>query len=501
MALWICFRAPPFIKSSREFALLMAISKKILIIGGGPAGVQAALAAAGHGHDITLVSDSPPGGRAAWQTLLPSKMWLDARLLPPDSRPVQRLKAAGALYPAQAAVPVPAGALSPGDPSSPPEIDLLGLRGRYEQVASVWQRQLLNDLKQAEVSFRLGTASFLSSRVIQVQPPEGGAVEQFSADAVIVAAGSVPYLPPGLFVDGERVFSPGLVWKMSALPHDMIIIGAGGPATEYVDAFSRLGVKVTWVTGPVGVLPAFPPDAGQFISRVMHRRGVRIITGMLPRQLENTARGVRLITGDGASYEAETAFVAIGQRPDFDRLNLPAAGLKPGSSGGLAVDSYGLTSAPHIYLAGDAAGPLAGNISLAQGRIAGLHAAGQSVEPFRPEHAVIAIYTEPQVAQVGRMSELTRQLYRVRVPFTACLRAHLLPKQPGIEGETGFIEVAYDSARRITGALAVCPEAAEILAPLAVALRARMTLDALASVYPAHPTFGELAVMAARLAR
>jgi|GEM_PF-386051 len=483
----------------------MANTKKILIIGGGPAGVQAALAASGHGHHVTLVSDSPPGGRAAWQTLLPSKMWLDARLLPPETRPVQRLKAAGALFPveaaAQAAAPVPVGDLAPRDPSSLLDIDLLGLRDRYEQVASAWQRQLLNDLEQAGVEFRLGTASFVSPHLVQIQPRDGGAAEQFSADAVIVATGSVPYLPPGLFVDGERVFSPDLVWKMAALPHDMIVIGAGGPATEYVDAFSRLGVKVTWVTGPVGVLPAFPPEAGRFISRVMQHRGVRIITGILPRQLEPTAQGVRLITGDGASYEAETAFVAIGMRPDFDRLNLPSAGLKPGSSGGLAADAYGLTSVPHIYLAGDAAGPLAGNISLAQGRIAGLHAAGQRVEPFQPEHAVIAIYTEPQVAQVGRMSELTRHLYRVRVPFTACLRAHLLAKQSGIEGEAGFIEVAYDSERRITGALAVCPEAAEILAPLAVALRAQMTLDMLATVYPAHPTFGELAVTAARLAR
>jgi pyruvate/2-oxoglutarate dehydrogenase complex dihydrolipoamide dehydrogenase (E3) component len=282
----------------------------------------------------------------------------------------------------------------------------------------------------------------------------------------------------------------------------MVVIGGSGPATEYVDAFSRLGVKITWITGPVGVLSSFPPEAGRMISNLMEQRGVRIITGMMARRIEKTGAGVRVVAADGAEYAAEKAFVAVGLRPDLERLNLPAAGLRVGSSGGLATDAYGRTSVDHIYLAGDAASPLSANISMAQGRTAGWHAAGLEVAPMRLDMAVMAIYTDPQVAMVGRQSDRSGMLQKVRVPFRACLRAHLLAQpEASREEESGFVELAYDAQRRITGALAICPEAAEVLTVVAAALRAGMTIDELAAVYAAHPTFSELAILAARLAK
>ena len=434
--------------------------KKILIIGGGPAGTQAALAAAGPGRSVTLVSDGPPGGRAAWQTLLPSKLWLEARA----------------------------------------PLNLEEMRARYDQVVGAWQRQLLENLERAGVTLRLGAASFQSPHEIQVRPPEGGYPDSLSADVVIIATGALPFMPPGFQPDGERIFSPNQALRIPALPRDMIVVGAGGPATEYVDAFSRLGVQMTWITGPMAALSAFPPDAGRFITGVMERRGVRIISGMLARQVERHDSGVQVQTADGMLYRSEMALLAIGHRPDLDRLNLAAAGLKIGSSGGLATDPFGRTAVPHIYLVGDAASPLSANISMAQGQVAGWHAAGLEVEPVRLDQAVMAIYTNPQIAMVGRMSDRSHALQKVRVPFSACLRAHLQFK-PYTPEETGFVEVAYDGEGKITGALAVCPEGAEILAPLAVAIRAGMTIEELASVHTAHPTFTELAVLAARMAR
>jgi pyruvate/2-oxoglutarate dehydrogenase complex dihydrolipoamide dehydrogenase (E3) component len=416
---------------------------------------------------VVLVTDSIPGGRAAWQTLLPSKIWLEARN----------------------AGQVP---------------DLAELHARCDQVASTWLRQVLDDLERAGVEIRQGTASFLSPHELQVTSPEGVSLDQIYGDNIILATGALPFLPAGLRPDGERIFSPQTIWQMPRLPVDMVVIGAGGPATEYVDVFSRFGIQVTWVTGPVSVLSAFPPDAGHFITRVMERRGVQVIAGMMAREIETIEAGgrpcVRVLTVSGAAYTAEMAFVAIGLRPDLERLNLPAAGLKAGSSGGLPVDPYGRTAVPHIYLVGDAASPLSANISIAQGRLAGWQAAGLEVEPLQSDQAVMAIYTDPQVAMVGRMSDRSTPVHKVRLPFSACLRAHLMPAMPQPE-DTGFLEIAYDSDRRVVGALAVCPEAAELLTPLAVAIRAGMTIDALAAVYPAHSTYSELAILAARNAR
>ncbi len=437
----------------------MTLSRRILIIGGGPAGIQAALAAAQPGCSCVLVSDSPPGGRATWNTLLPSKIWLEAH----------------------------------------PPVDLEALHDRYVRAAGAWQRQQMDELERAGVELRLGTASFVSPNVVQVVPPEGGYPDSISADVIILATGARSFLPPGLQPDGERIFSPQQIWRIPALPGRMVVIGAGGPATEYVDAFSRLGVQVTWITGPVAALFAYPADAVRIITDMLERRGVRMITGLLARQIEHTGQGVRVQTADGVVHEADMAFVAIGQRPDFERLNLAAAGLSAGSSGALATDAYGRTAVKHIYVVGDAASPLSANISIAQGRVAGWQAAGLAVEPVRLDLAVKAIYTNPQIAMVGRMSDRSAALQKTRVPFSACLRANLLDPA-GTGEESGFLEIAYDASRRVTGALAVCPEAAEILTPLALAARAGLTVEDLASVYAAHPTYSELAVIAARAA-
>jgi pyruvate/2-oxoglutarate dehydrogenase complex dihydrolipoamide dehydrogenase (E3) component len=450
----------------------MATTKQILVIGGGPAGIQAALAAASEGCRVILVSDGPPGGRAVWQTLLPSKIWLEAERNFPD-RSVSELRK-----------------------GFPGLVDRL--RARYEEVAWSWQRQLAEDLERAGVELKLGTASFLSQYEIQVVPPEGGYPDQIPVECVIIATGAVPFIPPGLKPDGERVFSPNLIWQMKELPESMIMIGAGGPATEYVDAFSRLGTTITWITGPVGVLSAFPPEARRVMTKVMEKRGVKILTGLMAHQIERYEDGIKVSTGNGLAHSARAGFIAIGLRPDFERLNLAAAGLRAGTSGGLAVDAFGRTAVPHIYLVGDASSPLSANISMAQGRVIGRHAAGKAVDPLRDELAVMAIYTDPQVAVVGRLNDRMETLQKIRVPFRACLRAHLMAEPDEIL-DLQFLEIAYDSQRRVRGALAVCSGAAEMLTPVAIAIRAGLTIDVLATVTPAHPTFSEFAIQAARM--
>jgi dihydrolipoamide dehydrogenase len=214
--------------------------------------------------------------------------------------------------------------------------------------------------------------------------------------------------------------------------------------------------------------------------------------------IERQEDGINVFTTNGKSHFAQVGFIAIGLRPDFERLNLPAAGLRPGTSGGLAVDAFGRTAVPHIYLVGDASSPLSANISMAQGRVIGWHAAGRIVEPLRDEQAVMAIYTSPQVAVVGRLNDRLETLQKIRVPFRASLRSQLTDEPDEIK-DLEFLEIAYDSHRRVTGALAICPEAAEMLTPVAIAIRAGLTLDILASTLPAHPTFGEFAIQAARL--
>ena len=60
------------------------------------------------------------------------------------------------------------------------------------------------------------------------------------------------------------------------------------------------------------------------------------------------------------------------------------------------------------------------------------------------------------------------------------------------------MQLAYDHQRRVVGGLAVGAHAADVLAPIALAIQVSASVDDLALLYGAHPTVSELAFMAAR---
>jgi pyruvate/2-oxoglutarate dehydrogenase complex dihydrolipoamide dehydrogenase (E3) component len=316
-------------------------------------------------------------------------------------------------------------------------------------------------------------------------------VVRLQGEAVIVATGSVPFFPPNLRPDGKRILAPRFAGKLDPLPKSVVVIGAGATGCEFTYLFNRLGVEVTWIVDPYGVLPAFDPSAGQFLGEILEKRGVKTIKGQFAERIDQTDDGVEVFTSDGMGHPAEMAFVAIGRKPDLTRLNLEAAGLSVETGQAPEVDGFGQSSVPGLYFVGDAAGPpMVANRAMAQARIAGLHAAGAKPASYRPDTVIAAIYTEPQVAQVGRVEG--EDVQTIQMPFAAGLKTHLLPE------DDGFVELAYDGDRRVVGGLAVGPHAADALAPIALAIQMNATLDDLASLYGAHPTVSELAFMAAR---
>jgi pyruvate/2-oxoglutarate dehydrogenase complex dihydrolipoamide dehydrogenase (E3) component len=352
-------------------------------------------------------------------------------------------------------------------------------------VKEEWNGRLAAMVKAAGITVIDGAAHFANTQEIVVTDKEGG-TKTMRADAYIVTSGSVPIFPPGLKPDGKRVIAPRFASALDQLPHSIVVIGGGVTGTEFVYLFNQLGVEVTWVVDQFGVLPAFDAEAGAFMVELFQKRGVRIVAGQPAAGIDRDEQAVHVRVGEMV-IDAEMAFVAIGRKPDVANLQLEAAGL-PLENGTTAVNRYGRTAQPHIYLAGDVTGnPMVANRALAQAWVAGNHAAGADVAPFRPASVVAAVYTAPQVAMIGRMTERS-----VRVEYTAAMKPHLLAHTEG------FVKLAVAEDGRIAGAVAVGDHAADLLAPVAVAIQAQMTAAEFAAVYPAHPTMGELAFMAAR---
>lgn len=450
---------------------------RIVVIGGGPAGVAAALEASMAGGEVTLVHAEPIGGRATWHSLVPSKVYLSAADALDDA---DRQGALGL----EGAAPTPS---------------LAALRARIATEASAWAERQSRQLARAGVRLIAGSARLTGPEgcVVARDSAAGGGEEELAFDRAIVASGSVPVFPPEIRPDGRRIIAPRLVGKLAEWPAHLIVIGGGVTGAEFAYFFARMGRRVSWVTDRPAMLPRMDADLADALTRSMAARGVVILTSAPVVAARADEAGVRVSLEDGRALEGSHAFIAIGRKPDLADLGLAACGIEAGD-GPVVLDGFCRSECASVYLIGDAAGaPYVANRALAQARVAARHAAGAGTRPFRPDVVIEATYTAPQLACVG-LGEAAAAAEEIDV--TVCRMAYADALKPRlIGGREGFVKliVAADDGR-VLGAGAFGHHAAEILTPVALAIAEGLVLDDLADLFPAYPTLSELPFSAAR---
>jgi dihydrolipoamide dehydrogenase len=446
---------------------------KVVVIGGGPAGVAAAIEAARTGAGVSLVSEGPIGGRATHASLVPSKALLHAA-------EAHRQKNDGAL-----ATPA-----------------MLGeLRAEIDRLAAARGERMRLMLEDAGVRVVEGTARFASAREVEVTQKSGARALPF--DAAIVASGSEPRFPEGFFgeagkPDGVRIFAPRHTRAMLDLPKTMLVIGGGATGAEHAYAFDALGVEVTWILDDLGILPRFDRELADSLGDALMERGVKIVHGKRVLSIVlDPAQGALAKLDGGRTYAAERAFVAVGRRADTARLGLDALGLTANADGTIPVDGFGRTSVPSVYAVGDASpGSQSSARAEASGWTAARHATGQSVDALLPAAFVDAVYTAPEIASVGlspMQASARGKPFDLRThDFGVSLRATFdgVGSDPHARGVLRVVSEPDGGA--LLGATAIGPHAADVLAPIATAIRLGATARSLSHVFLATPSYGEI---------
>ena len=445
----------------------------LIVIGGGPTGIAAAQEAASLGAAVTLIAAEPVGGRANWHSLLPSKVYLTAADHLGEAQHNPTLGLAGA----------------------PPQPDLPVLRERIATLAAGRSHHERAELERRGVNIVQGRARFTEPHALTVTAEDGESTLRF--DRALVATGSVPVFPAGMRPDGRRILAPRLAGKMAALPDHVVVVGGGVTGAEFAYFFNRAGAHVTWVTDLYRMLPRADADLTGALEACLSARGVHLMHSAPVVAATAHDGGVTITLESDDTVEGSHAFLALGRRPDTDDLGLDTIGIDDGS-GAIAIDSHGRTRADHIYAAGDVTGPpYVANRGQAQARTAVRHALVADDAPFRPDTVVEAVYTQPQLAQVGLTEAAAAAANRSVQVYRAAYDEGLKPHLSGdAEGLVKILAASDDG--RVLGGGAVGDRAAEILAPVAVAIASNMTISQLAAVFPAYPSLSELVGMAAR---
>lgn len=452
----------------------------VLVIGAGPAGVSAALRAADLGATATLVARGELGGMAANDGPIPVRTLAHAARLLREARQLERY---GVAVGAQT-------------------LDYSNLLARVrEVVAEARDRAAYREQMDAAgviIHERAGAARFVDPHTVETHSGL-----KLRADKIVLCTGgrSRKLTVPG----AELTATHSDAWSLESVPPSMIVVGGGATGAQVASIFGSFGSKVQLFHRGPRIIPTEDEEVSAAVAAGFRGSGivVRESFGEI-ESFETTRDGVRMtFAKDGRRERAEAAvvIVAVGWTAATSDLGLDAVAVETDGRGFVRVDSYLRTSASHVFAAGDVTGRLMlVPQALQDGFIAATNAVlGLSIE-LEPRPSPVGSFTEPEYAQVGLTEAKARAAYDVSVSvtrFDAAVRTI-------IDGRTtGFCKLIVDRAnRRILGCHVVGERAVDIAQVAAVAMSARMSIDALARVPLSFPTHaGILGRAAARATR
>jgi pyruvate/2-oxoglutarate dehydrogenase complex dihydrolipoamide dehydrogenase (E3) component len=442
----------------------------LIVVGGGEAGISAALRATQLGAKVCLINREPELGGGCVQTgTLPSKILGNAAHF------LENLKK-GKRY----GVPVVEGA-----------------RADYKTILESRHKTTLCELgvlatlmRKHAVETLTGTASFKGPRRLEVRLPDG-TVREVTAPKTIIAAGSWPIALPGIPFDGKTILSPDALTAMDAVPGRFLIVGAGVIGCEIAFIFRSLGSEVVVIEKAARALLGQDQEVAALITREFKKRGILLLvqTGLERVETATEGRVRAFLTGEKA-IEADRIMVGVGRRPNTDELNLDAAGIAPGPRGEIQVDENMQTSVPGIYAAGDVlARFMLSSMAIVEARIAAENAMGKAVK-MDYACAPWGIYTDPEVGSVGLTEEWARagggDIIIGRCGYNDLVRSCL------DSNVTGFFKLIFDGGtRRLVGAHVAGQNAAEIIHFAALAVKLGVRAEDLEDMVYNHPTVSE----------
>ncbi len=446
------------------------MSLRFVIIGGGPAGTQAATSAARLGAEVTLIERDVVGGAAHLWDCVPSKAMIatGGRLDAVDDARGMGLEVPAAV------------------------VDLERVRERIAGITAVLEQQNRRLLESQGVALVRGTGRLADDHTVVATTDDGELT--FEADAIMVSTGSRPRIPDWADPDGDVVLTTRDAYPPKVLPEHLVVIGSGVTGVEFVHMFSSFGSQVTLIVSRQQVLPNKDPEVAAVLEDDFLGRGVRLYKGARAIGLDRTPNGVVVRCDDGRVAEGSHCLLAIGSIPNSEGLGLAEAGVEMDGPWVRDLDHHLRTNVPHIYVAGDVSGKLPlSSVAAMQGRKIAEHVMGLHKVDHRHldyEKAASAIFTDPEIADVG-LAEADafaegRKVRVTKVPFASTARA-LINDDP-----RGFVKIISDPATGvILGGSIVGPQAAELIAVLAVAVTNGLRVNDIAESIFVHPALAE----------
>ncbi|MET0703297.1 MAG: Si-specific NAD(P)(+) transhydrogenase [Mycobacterium sp.] len=361
----------------------------LVVIGSGPGGQKAAIAAAKLGKSVAVIERGQMLGGVCVQTgTIPSKTLREAVVYLTG---MSQRELYGASYRVKEKI-------TPAD-----------LLARTQHVIGKEVDVIRSQLMRNRVELYVGHARFLDDHKIMVEDPNRSESVTVSGKYIVIATGTKPARPEGVEFDDHRVLDSDGILDLKNIPGSMVVVGAGVIGIEYASMFAALGTKVTVVEKRDSMLDFCDPEIVEALRFHLRDLAVTFRFGEEVTAVDIGASGTVTTLASGKHIPAETVMYSAGRQGQTDHLDLPNAGLEADNRGRIFVDDHYQTKVDHIYAVGDVIGfPALAATSMDQGRLAAYHAFGEPARAMT-ELQPIGIYSIPEVSYVGATEvELTK---------------------------------------------------------------------------------------------
>lgn len=460
---------------------------RVVIIGGGPGGYEAALTAARQGAEATIIEQRGIGGAAVLTDVVPSKTLIATA----DVLDVVAASAALGIRDADTDQPPNSGTL---------DVDLAAVNARVRRLATAQSEDIRGSLRAVGVEILDGRGRLAGRDRVEVLDADGQVTATRGADVVLLAVGARPRELDGAPSDGKRILNWTQLYELEELPSHLIVVGSGVTGAEFASAYRALGTKVTLVSSREKVLPGTDSDAADVLEEAFARRGVVVASRSRAAAARIEGEGVVVTLTSGEEITGSHVLMALGGIPATSGLGLEDAGVRVKDSGHVDTDRVSRTSVRGIYAAGDCTGvyPLA-SVAAMQGRIAMHHALGDAVSPLISGQVSSAVFTSPEIATVG-VSE--QDVIDGVVSGTVQMLPLETNPRAKMQGLTeGFVKLMVrPGSHTVIGAVVVSPRASELILPYTLAVAHRLTAEQVAGTFTIYPSLtGSLAEVARRV--
>ncbi|MCZ2344449.1 MAG: Si-specific NAD(P)(+) transhydrogenase [Bacteroidales bacterium] len=444
----------------------------MIVIGAGPAGVNAAVTAAMLGKKVVVLEkNAVVGGAGANTGTLPSKTLRETALALSGLK-TRRLYGV--------------------DLSLRREATVSELMFHEHMVKHAAQAEIIGIFDRSGIPLIHGTGSFIDTHTIHVVPLGGEEPLTLQAEFIVIAIGSAPMRPALFPFDHPRVWDSDEILEITHVPKRLAVIGAGVIGSEYACTFAALEGKVEIIDGRDALLPFLDLEVSQKLQHAMADLGITFHWKSNVISCTATDHEVQLQLDTGENVICDAVLVAAGRASRTELLNPHAAGLHLGKRGLIPVNEHFQTNIPNIYAVGDVVGfPALASTSAEQGRIASNHACGSQLLKGMPPLLPTGIYAIPEVGMIGE-TEGTLQAHGVEyIVGKAMYNENARGKIIG--DDTGFIKLIYRrDDMRLVGVHVIGEQATELVHIGLMAMRVGGGADLFLNTCFNFPTLGNL---------